>query len=480
MQDKKIGKILLIVVLVSIVFMSLYNVYAAINVDYYNATKDSAKVVETSSTLNKKTKSSVILDAVGSFIYVVANFVEYLIKKLFTAVSGDDIFPWADMIVFNAIPLLDVNFLNPNSNSFVSNLQGVISSTYGTVFGLALAFFSIAVLVMGIKIAISTIASEKAKYKQAIGDWFLALVLLFTIHFGMSFAFYLNEQLVKEASDIASKNIQTYGQVIQEVKATSVSDQELVGRFMMSQLNPTWLDDTIRGAVAGTVGGLIAVGLTAASGGAGAPAALAIGVLSADTVLQWFNSISSDTQAAMSNLQTEENVKIAAQLLKDEAYTKKEWNCVSDTSDYWTWGTSQESRIRDLSDSVNEIRTADDTKYESWKTSKSSSTESGDIAYYQALMDAYDITVMGEAKGTSQYSLITNLAQYFKEAAWTYGSNSWKTSKVVIQNAIMYAILVVQSLIFLVSYTKRVFYIIMLALMAPIVVVYDFFNKSLA
>ena len=42
---------------------------------------------------------------------------------------------------------------------------------------------------------------------------------------------------------------------------------------------------------------------------------------------------------------------------------------------------------------------------------------------------------------------------------------------------IMYAILVAQSLILFIAYVKRLFYVILLAMMAPVVVVFDFFQK---
>ena len=41
----------------------------------------------------------------------------------------------------------------------------------------------------------------------------------------------------------------------------------------------------------------------------------------------------------------------------------------------------------------------------------------------------------------------------------------------------MYAILVAQSLILFISYIKRLFYVIVLGLMSPAVVAYDFFKR---
>lgn len=117
-------------------------------------------------------------------------------------------FPWADKIIFNTIPVLDVNFINPAVGSLMRDSEGytaignVIRNVYFTGLSIALGFMGIVVAVMAIRLAISSIASEKARYKEAIVTWITALVLLFGTHFLLSFIFYLNEKLVEVASDI--------------------------------------------------------------------------------------------------------------------------------------------------------------------------------------------------------------------------------------------------------------------------------------
>ena len=58
---------------------------------------------------------------------------------------------------------------------------------------------------MAIKMAISTIASEKARYKESIVTLLTTLVLLFGTHYLLSFTFYLNEKMVEIASTIVKK-----------------------------------------------------------------------------------------------------------------------------------------------------------------------------------------------------------------------------------------------------------------------------------
>ncbi len=82
--------------------------------------------------------------------------------------------------------------------------------------------------------------------------------------------------------------------------------------------------------------------------------------------------------------------------------------------------------------------------------------------------------ILGEK---SEANLLSNLALYFKETSWTIADGGWKANKASIQSAIMYALLIAYSLVFFISYTKRLFYVVLLILMAPVVVVFDFFMK---
>ncbi len=88
--------------------------------------------------------------------------------------------------------------------------------------------------------------------------------------------------------------------------------------------------------------------------------------------------------------------------------------------------------------------------------------------------------------GNSATSLIADLGQYFKNSAWKIETDKngtktgWAPNKVSLQGAIIYAIFVIQSLMFFFAYLKRFLYIIILSIMAPLIVIYDFFAKSLA
>ena len=150
-----------------------------------------------------------LLKLLAGFVYTVAGWAESVIGNLLGVITGRIDFPWADKIVFNAVPVLDVNFISPASGSYMALASKFIQKIYWTMFTIALSLFGVLVLITAIKLAISTIASDKAKYKQALTSWVLGFVMLWTIHFLMAFLFYLNEQLVIEASQIASNSFNT-------------------------------------------------------------------------------------------------------------------------------------------------------------------------------------------------------------------------------------------------------------------------------
>lgn len=232
-MKKKTCKIIICISLVVMLFTSLGNVFGATNPDY----TPSIQVSENA--LDSKIKSNILLDTLAGMINAIASLAEYLLGAVFKTLTGDNIFPWADRIIFNGIGFLDINFLNPASNSlFVSNgstsiLGKVVYSVYSTIFSLAVLFLGVAVGIMAIRLALSSIAAEKAKYKQAIVNWVTCIVMLFLMHYILAFVFWVNEQLVQIASGILIKTIDETVTSVDFTEALNsvVSPDERVKKF---------------------------------------------------------------------------------------------------------------------------------------------------------------------------------------------------------------------------------------------------------
>ncbi len=198
---------ILICIFISGINSTIKPVYAEINSDYgETGTALSDDLLD-----SKNDDPNALIGLLSSFILLVGRLIETLVGWMMKLIGAADAkFPWADQIIFNAIPILDVNFINPAPGSFFLKSDGetlttigeIVKNIYFTGLSISLGFMGIVIAVLAIKLAISSIGSQKAKYKEAIVAWATALVLMFGMHYLLSFVFYMNESMVKVASKI--------------------------------------------------------------------------------------------------------------------------------------------------------------------------------------------------------------------------------------------------------------------------------------
>ena len=74
------------------------------------------------------------------------------------------------------------------AKSFTSQLKEIIKNWYFIIRIMAIVGMMSVLVYIGIRILISSTASQKSKYKQLIGDWVVGMVLLFTMHYIMVFS----------------------------------------------------------------------------------------------------------------------------------------------------------------------------------------------------------------------------------------------------------------------------------------------------
>ena len=78
------------------------------------------------------------------------------------------------------------------------------------------------------------------------------------------------------------------------------------------------------------------------------------------------------------------------------------------------------------------------------------------------------------SNGGSNAKTVSGLGEYFRNSV----GGDWGTS--MFTSAVVYAIFVVQSLMFFYAYIKRLFYVVILAVISPFTVVYDFLKKAIS
>lgn len=120
------------------------------------------------------------------------------------AAPDSDFFVTPLDVFFNRIELLDINFfdLSP-SNDTVKQFRLSVASWYYAVRLIALMVLVVILIYIGIRMAISTIASEKAMYKKMLVDWACSLALLFLLHYIMIFVLECNTALVNAMGTVA-------------------------------------------------------------------------------------------------------------------------------------------------------------------------------------------------------------------------------------------------------------------------------------
>ncbi len=103
-------------------------------------------------------------------------------------------------IVSNKIPAFDVNFFRPMKelNGKISTaevLKDVVQKWYYAFRNLAVVALLSILVYLGIRIVLSSAASEKAKYLKTIQNWLTAIVLVFILHYIMAFTLNIIDQV---------------------------------------------------------------------------------------------------------------------------------------------------------------------------------------------------------------------------------------------------------------------------------------------
>ncbi len=545
MKNKK-KKIFGILLLILICGTSI--IFGVTNSEYGG---DEAAIDITESTI----KNNLVLDYIGQFIFAIGNIFQSVTSWIMGVFTGKSVFPWADKVIFNTIPLLDVNFINPDPTSLFSltnelGIGEIIRNIYFTALSISLGFMGIIIAVLAIRLAISSIGSEKAKYKEAITTWATSLVLLFGMHYFISFMFYMNEELVIVASKILNNTIEESGAMIADIinedldekKKTIVENfissagESEIGASSCKTLRDNYkiayllINDSIYKENLNMVSGnnqsnffekvaiaednVINAGAeffgkdyTTVAGGQGQLLAKSVNAIvtatktreteSSDYLFQQFM----DTYNGMNHSELVWQVQnnfigdyaVSEAIINEVNATESETNPYPDN--WLTYIRNQGVSVPDYNAYTDEQLLAELEKYEreSIQRLKADSLtvyentvnrcirEYGEdsivtITYKYALK-----AVKGELNlDAGDENIISNLGEYFKQTAWTIDEDNkgWSPTQVSVVSAILYTIFVFQSISFFISYMKRLFMVVVLAILAPFVVIYEFFKKS--
>ncbi len=108
-------------------------------------------------------------------------------------------------VLFNKVDLTSINFFDSTSgSSTVDNIKQNVAIWYVGIRNLAAIILALILIYVAIRMAVTTIAEDKAKYKTMLIDWLTSLCLLFVLHYIMIFTININNTLVNLLSGAGS------------------------------------------------------------------------------------------------------------------------------------------------------------------------------------------------------------------------------------------------------------------------------------
>jgi len=98
-------------------------------------------------------------------------------------------------LVYNKFRLFNINFFNIDTSSSDANntIKRKVAKWYVAIRRLAMVIALCVLIYIGIRMAISTVASDKAAYKQMLIDWLCGFILIFLMQYIVAIAMYTAE-----------------------------------------------------------------------------------------------------------------------------------------------------------------------------------------------------------------------------------------------------------------------------------------------
>lgn len=102
-------------------------------------------------------------------------------------------------LVFNKLNFFEVNFFTNNSNdsNLENSMQKQIAQVYSLVRNIAIVANLAILIYMGIRMALASIALEKAKYKKMLVDWLKSFAIMMLLPYIMIIILFISQTLIE-------------------------------------------------------------------------------------------------------------------------------------------------------------------------------------------------------------------------------------------------------------------------------------------
>ena len=109
-------------------------------------------------------------------------------------------------VLFNKVKVFEINFFDittgntPEAKSVVNQIRLGVAGWYFALRTIAASILLCMLIYVGIRMAITTIATDKAMYKKMLVDWCSSMALLFLLHYIMIFTINVNNAIINALS----------------------------------------------------------------------------------------------------------------------------------------------------------------------------------------------------------------------------------------------------------------------------------------
>ena len=217
---KKLIKKLSFILIVSVTMLTtLESTFAPYEI-YADTTTTTTTTDQAKSEQDLLTKTGSAIGTAGDFLvglalYIpkamamgLASLLRVLVYGITSIGSSGDGIGSVDAIIFNEAEITSIDFFVTSSNGTVNKIRENISIWYYVFRNLSIVILLGILLYVGIRMAMSTVASDEAKYKKMFKDWVVSLALVFVLQYIMIFTIGVNNVLVDVLND-ARNNVQT-------------------------------------------------------------------------------------------------------------------------------------------------------------------------------------------------------------------------------------------------------------------------------
>ena len=212
MKKSKIQKIIFIVTIILIIMNVICNVVLATNGEASRETNDGVIVINEIDTEEEDDTWTLVdgllgvLDGLMAIVSKILGLPFLLIavgiQGVLTQIAkmgGESIEGWVtpDDIFFNRLAITDINFFNLNTGAdAIDTIRLNIATWYYVLRVLAMVALLAVLIYVGIKMALSTIASEQAMYKKMLTNWAVSFALIFLLNYIIMFVLEVNDAFV--------------------------------------------------------------------------------------------------------------------------------------------------------------------------------------------------------------------------------------------------------------------------------------------